>query len=60
MRDMKTPDAAPVAIKPPYKSSKAKSPRLAIRHDEDARRKVADTVGTLRRARVLAERNRLI
>ena len=60
MRDMKTPDPAPLAIKPPYKSSKAKSARLAIRHDEDARRKVADTDGTVRRARVLAERNRLI
>ncbi|MGX8008457.1 hypothetical protein ACVDG8_005260 [Mesorhizobium sp. ORM8.1] len=57
---MKTPDPAPFAIKPPYKASKAKSARLAIRHDEDARRKVADTDGTVRRARVLAERNRLI
>ena len=60
MRDMKTPDAAPIAIKPPYKTSKAKSARLAIRHDEDARRKIADTDGTVRRARVVAERNRLI
>jgi hypothetical protein len=36
------------------------SARLTIRKDEAARRKVADTDGTMRRARELAERNRLI
>jgi hypothetical protein len=34
--------------------------RLTIRSDEAARRKIADTDGTLRRERQLAENNRLI
>jgi len=56
---MKTPDAPPVAIKPIVRSPKL-SARLTIRKDEEARRKAADTDGTMRRARELAERNRLI
>jgi hypothetical protein len=36
------------------------SARLTIRKDEAARRKLADTDGTVRRARQIAERNRLI
>jgi len=59
MRFMKTPDAPPVAIKPIVRSPKL-SARLTIRKDEEARRKAADTDGTMRRARELAERNRLI
>ena len=60
MRFMKTPDAPPVAIKPIVESPKVMSARLTIRKDEAARRKIADTDGTVRRARQLAESNRLI
>ncbi|RAZ80074.1 hypothetical protein [Mesorhizobium atlanticum] len=60
MRTMKTPDAPPVVVAAAIKSSKIMSARLTIRTDEAARRKVADTDGTLRRARELAQRNRLI
>ncbi|BCG95675.1 hypothetical protein MesoLj131a_45390 [Mesorhizobium sp. 131-2-1] len=59
MRNMKTPDAPPIAIIPIVKSN-VLSARLTIRKDEAARRKVADTDGTVRRERELAERNRLI
>jgi hypothetical protein len=34
--------------------------RLTVRSDEAAKRKAADTDGTLRRARQLAENNRLL
>jgi hypothetical protein len=57
---MKTPDAPPVVIVTVAKSSKIMSARLMIRTDEAARRRIADTDGTLRRSRELAERNRLI
>jgi hypothetical protein len=60
MRTMKTPDAPPVVIVTVAKSSKIMSARLMIRTDEAARRRIADTDGTLRRSRELAERNRLI
>ncbi|RRH91981.1 hypothetical protein EH240_31490 [Mesorhizobium tamadayense] len=60
MRFMKTPDAPVVTIEPIVKSPKVLSTRLAIRSDEAARRKIADTDGTVRRARQLAESNRLI
>ncbi|MBZ9768841.1 hypothetical protein LB526_18965 [Mesorhizobium sp. CA6] len=56
MRYLKTPDA-PVAI---VEAAKVLSKRLTIRSDEAARRKIADTDGTMRRARRLAESNRLI
>ncbi|WP_292345484.1 hypothetical protein [Mesorhizobium sp.] len=57
---MKTLDAPPIMIVAVAKSSKIMSARLTIRKDEAARRRIADTDGTLRRARELAERNRLI
>jgi hypothetical protein len=57
---MKTPDAPVVTIEPIVKSPKVLSARLTIRSDEAARRKIADTDGTVRRARQLAESNRLI
>jgi hypothetical protein len=60
MRYMKTPDAPVVTIEPIVKSPKVLSARLTIRSDEAARRKIADTDGTMRRARQLAESNRLI
>ena len=60
MRSMKTPDAPPVAFKPIVMAPKITSARLTIRKDEAARRKLADTDGTMRRERQLAERNRLI
>jgi hypothetical protein len=60
MRYMKTPDAPVVTIEPIVKSPKVLSARLTIRSDEAARRKIADTDGTVRRARQLAESNRLI
>lgn len=50
-----TPIAMPIA-----KPAVVKSARLTIRSDEAARRTIADTDGTLRRARHLAETNRLI
>lgn len=60
MRIMKTPDGPAVKIKAMVKFPKVMSARLTIRSDEAARRKIADTDGTLRRARQLAESNRLI
>lgn len=38
----------------------SKTPRLTVRNDEAARRRIADTDGTLRRMRQVAEENRLI
>ncbi|TGQ28591.1 MULTISPECIES: hypothetical protein [unclassified Mesorhizobium] len=60
MRYMKTPDAPVVTVEPIVKSPKVLSARLTIRSDEAARRKIADTDGTVRRARQIAESNRLI
>jgi phage protein D len=64
MISVKTPDGTTVTIKPikPTKvvPTKVVSARLTIRSDEAARRTVADTDGTVRRARQLAESNRLI
>ncbi|TPK90638.1 MULTISPECIES: hypothetical protein [unclassified Mesorhizobium] len=60
MRSMNTPEAPPVAIKPVVRHSDIMSVRLTIRKDEAARRKLADTDGTVRRAREIADRNRLI
>jgi hypothetical protein len=60
MRTMKTPDVPPPVIVAVAKSSRILSARLTIRADEAARRRIADTDGTLRRARELSERNRLI
>ena len=60
MRIMKTPDGPALTIAPIVAFPKALSARLTIRSDEAARRKLADTDGTLRRERQLAESNRLI
>jgi hypothetical protein len=60
MISVKTPDGSTVTIKPIVKSAKVMSARLTIRSDEAARRTIADTDGTVRRARQLAESNRLI
>jgi hypothetical protein len=60
MISVKTPDGSTVTITPIVKPTKVISARLTIRSDEAARRKIADTDGTLRRARQLAESNRLI
>jgi hypothetical protein len=60
MISVKTPDGSTVTIKPIVKPIKVTSARLTIRSDEAARRMIADTDGTLRRARQLAESNRLI
>jgi len=60
MRFMKMPDAPAVRIKPMVKFPKIMSARLTIRSDEAARRKIADTDGTVRRARQLSASNRLI
>ena len=57
---MKTPDRPTIAIAPIVAFPKAMSVRLTIRSDEAARRKIADTDGTVRRERRLAENNRLI
>jgi len=51
-----TPIAIPASAKPII----VKSARLTVRSDEAARRTIADTDGTLRRARHLAETHRLI
>ncbi|WP_217577826.1 hypothetical protein [Mesorhizobium sp. GbtcB19] len=59
MRSMKTPEV-PAVIKPVVMPPNIMSARLTIRKDEAAKRKLADTDGTLRRARQVAERNRLI
>jgi hypothetical protein len=60
MRFIKRPDAPVVTIEPIVKPPKVLSTRLTIRSDEAARRKIADTDGTVRRARQIAESNRLI
>lgn len=60
MRFMKTPDAPVVTVEPIVEATKVLSKRLTIRSDEAARRKIADTDGTVRRARQIAESNRLI
>lgn len=60
MRSMTTPEAPPVAIKSLVRRSNVISARLTIRKDEAAKRRLADTDGTVRRAREIAERNRLI
>ncbi|TIL72851.1 MAG: hypothetical protein E5Y65_16025 [Mesorhizobium sp.] len=60
MVSVKTPDGSTVTIKPIIKPAKVMSARLTIRSDEAARRRIADTDGTLRRARQVAETNRLI
>ena len=60
MISVKTPDSSTIAIQPIVKPTKVVSARLTIRSDEAARRTIADTDGTLRRARQLAESNRLI
>jgi hypothetical protein len=52
------PDAAAVASA--GKPTTAQTPRLTIRGEEAARRVIADTDGALRRARTIAEGNRLI
>ena len=50
------PDLPPlVALRPAVLTS-----RLKVRHDEAAKRKIADTDGTRRRARQVAKENRLI
>ncbi|WP_419694394.1 hypothetical protein ACN2CC_27985 [Mesorhizobium muleiense] len=64
MFSVKTPDGSSVTVKPIVKQiaapAKVVSARLTIRSDEAARRRIADTDGTLRRARQVAETNRLI
>jgi len=60
MISVKTPDSSTITIQPIVKPTKVVSARLTIRSDEAARRTIADTDGTLRRARQLAESNRLI
>jgi hypothetical protein len=49
-----------IAVGPNGKQTMVKSARLTIRSDEAARRTIADTDGTVRRAREVAEINRLI
>ncbi|TIN20154.1 MAG: hypothetical protein E5Y31_23390 [Mesorhizobium sp.] len=49
-----------IAAGPTGKPTIVKSARLTIRSDEAARRTIADTDGTVRRARQVAETNRLI
>jgi len=49
-----------IAVGPTGKPMVVKSARLTIRSDEAARRMIADTDGTVRRARQVAENNRLI
>ncbi|MER8708069.1 hypothetical protein NKH49_21275 [Mesorhizobium sp. M1088] len=60
MNSARTPDVPTVAVSPVAKPIKVLSPRLTIRSDEAARRRIADTDGTARRARQLVESNRLI
>jgi hypothetical protein len=64
MISVKTPDGSTITIKPIVKQTtgptKVMSARLTIRSDEAERRKIADTDGTVRRARQVAETNRLI
>ncbi|QKC95376.1 hypothetical protein [Mesorhizobium sp. NZP2298] len=49
-----------VAVGPTGQPMIVKSARLTIRSDEAARRTIADTDGTVRRARQVAESNRLV
>lgn len=64
MIPVKTPSGVTVTVnpiaKPTVGPAKVMSSRLTIRSDEAARRKIADTDGTVRRARQVAETNRLI
>ncbi|KQU78785.1 hypothetical protein ASD99_23565 [Mesorhizobium sp. Root695] len=74
MVSVRTPRGMTVAINPIIKPTTmhtiaagaagkpmiVKSARLTIRSDEAARRTIADTDGTMRRARQVAETNRLI
>ncbi|MER8502094.1 hypothetical protein NKJ72_15340 [Mesorhizobium sp. M0045] len=60
MSSVRTANVPTVAVDPVVKPTKVISPRLTIRSDEAARRRIADTDGTVRRARQLAESNRLI
>ncbi|MER8390720.1 hypothetical protein NKH10_02185 [Mesorhizobium sp. M1340] len=60
MSSVRTANVTTVAVDPVVKPTKVISPRLTIRSDEAARRRIADTDGTVRRARQLAESNRLI
>lgn len=53
------PNTAVVMTQPVVRPTRLTT-RLAIRGDEAARRKIADTDGTQRRARQLAESNRLL
>ncbi|RUW58409.1 hypothetical protein EOA16_27245 [Mesorhizobium sp. M7A.F.Ca.US.008.03.1.1] len=60
-----TPTGTPVTVNPIAKPLMAKptdiqSPRLTVRSDEAVKRRIADTDGTVRRARHVAETNRLI
>ncbi|WP_214474999.1 hypothetical protein [Mesorhizobium sp. dw_380] len=49
-----------IAVDPAGQPMIVKSARLTIRSDEAARRMISDTDGTVRRARQVAENNRLI
>ncbi|WP_095201860.1 hypothetical protein [Mesorhizobium carmichaelinearum] len=49
-----------IAVGPTGQPMIVKSARLTIRSDEAARRTISDTDGTVRRARQVAETNRLI
>lgn len=49
-----------IAVGPTGQPMIVKSARLTVRSDEAARRTIADTDGTVRRARQVAESNRLI
>ncbi|BCG78760.1 hypothetical protein [Mesorhizobium sp. 113-3-3] len=49
-----------IAVGPNGQPMIVKSARLTIRSDEAARRTISDTDGTVRRARQVAETNRLI
>jgi hypothetical protein len=49
-----------IAVGPTGQPMIVKSARLTIRSDEAARRAISDTDGTMRRARQVAEANRLI
>ncbi|MER8482937.1 MULTISPECIES: hypothetical protein [Mesorhizobium] len=64
MISVKTPSGVTVTINPVVKPTvgpaKVMSARLTIRSDEAARRRIADTDGTVRRAKQVAETNRLI
>ena len=56
------PPKVPVPDLPPLAAIRpaVPSPRLKVRHDEAARRRIADTDGTKRRAQQVAKDNRLL